>query len=123
MVWLAGVSTLRPMAGGTVIAQAAHIWQVATRPMVKLAGQRLAPPPQTLGTGICVQAPTWSPVASTGQAKMVTSPLPTSAALIVRVATPPALTGCAQGATAAPGAAGARDGQSSETVGPGALAL
>src|SRR5260221_3506367 len=54
---------------------------------------------------------------------MVTSPLPTSAELSVRVATPLTLTGWAQGAAATPGAAGARDGQRSETPGPGALAL
>src|SRR5438552_11562647 len=115
---------LRPIAGGTGIAHAAEVGQAATRPMVKLPGQRLAPPaPQTLGTVICAQVPSCNPVASTGQAKSVTSPLPTSAALSVRVATPPALTGWAQGAAAVPGAAGARDGQRSEPAVLGGLAL
>src|SRR3954471_7762662 len=93
--------------------------------MVKLPEQLMAPPaPQTGCTVICAHGPYCRPVASTPQAKMVTSPLPVSAELSVRVAPPLALTGWAQGGVAARGAAGAREGQSSEPLfTPGELAL
>src|SRR5215468_637369 len=122
MVWLAGVSALRPTTAGAGIAQGADTGQAATRPMVKFPGHALVPAaPQTLRTVICAQGPYCVPVASSGQAKSVTSPLPTSAAPNVSVATPPAFTGWAQLTAGAPGAAGAREGQSTEA--PAAAAL
>src|SRR5438477_13138182 len=98
---------------------------MATRPMVKLNAQRLVPPaPHTLGNGICVQPAVYWLATSTGQAKMVTSPLPTSAAASVSFAVPVPSTACEQGVATGGAVPGRPEGQSVEVppVGPATLA-